>query len=164
MTEQAGIRQKALTMKILLKNLLFTLAVPGTVGVYLPLYIGTHGEGIAGWWNWSGIPLLAAGYGALLVSILDFMTKGEGTPFPLDPPKNLVTGRLYRYTRNPMYMGLFAVLTGWALWFSSVSVVLYALLASTVVQLFVIFVEEPFLKRQFGAAYDDYFKKVPRWF
>ena len=151
-------------MKLVLKNLLFTVLVPGTFGLYLPLYFGRHSEGLAGWWNWSGIPLLAAGYGVLLVSIRDFMTKGEGTPFPLDPPKNLVTGRLYRYTRNPMYMGLFAVLTGWALWFSSMPVVLYGLIASTVVRLFVIFVEEPFLKRQFGSAYEEYCRKVPRWF
>lgn len=151
-------------MKLALKNLMFTILVPGTVGLYLPLYFGKNSEGLAGWWNWAGIPLLAAGYGVLLVSILDFMTKGEGTPFPLDPPKNLVTGRLYRFTRNPMYVGLFAALTGWALWFSSMQVVLYGLLAATIVSLFVIFVEEPFLKRQFGSAYEEYCKRVPRWF
>lgn len=155
---------KLLTMKNLLKNILFTLIIPGSVGVYLPLYVGARSEGMAGWWNWLGMPLVAFGLIMLVLCIRDFMTKGDGTPFPLDPPKNLVTGQLYRYTRNPMYVGLMIALSGWALWFFSIEVVLYGLSVSLIVNLFVIFVEEPFLKKQFGAAYEEYCRKVPRWF
>ncbi len=150
-------------MKIVLKNILFTALVPGTVGVYLPLYFGGRGGGVNDWWNWLGIPFLATGFGVLLVCIRDFAIRGQGTPFPLDPPQNLVTGRLYRTTRNPMYVGLMIVLTGWVLWFSSMQLVWYALVTGIVVHLFVVFVEEPFLKKQFGDAYDAYRKKVPRW-
>ncbi len=150
-------------MKIALKNILFTILVPGTVGVYLPLYFGMHSAGVAAWWNWIGIPFLATGFGVLLVCIRDFGTNGQGTPFPLDPPQNLVTGRLYRITRNPMYVGLMIALTGWTLWFSSIKLVGYGLTTGLIVHLFVVHVEEPFLKRQFGNAYEAYCKQVPRW-
>lgn len=150
-------------MKLFFKNLLFTLVIPSTFGGYLPYWIGTTGAGFSGWWNWLGLPLLAAGFGILLLCVWDFMTQGQGTPFPLDPPKNLVTGRLYRFTRNPMYLGVLTALAGWAIWFSGLAALIYALVVGAIFHLFVVFVEEPFLKKQFGDAYLNYCQKVPRW-
>lgn len=49
-------------MNILLKNLFFTVLVPGTMGVYLPYYFGSHDAGLRGWWNWPGLVLLLAGF------------------------------------------------------------------------------------------------------
>lgn len=150
-------------MKNLFKNILFTLLVPGTVGFFVPYRIGARGAENSGWWHWLSLPFLLAGMVVLLLCIRDFMTKGEGTPFPLDPPRRLVTGRLYQYTRNPMYVGLFSALSGWVLWFSSAPMVVYTLAVVLIVNLFVILVEEPFLKKQFGDSYEEYCRRVPRW-
>lgn len=150
-------------MILFLKNLLFTLVIPGTIGVYLPLWLGRRSDGLSGWWNWLGVPLLAFGLVILLLCIWDFWRKGEGTPFPLDPPKKLVTARLYQFTRNPMYVGVLIAIAGWILWYSSLQVLLYGLAVGLGFNLFVRFIEEPFLKKQFGKAYEEYCKKVPRW-
>lgn len=150
-------------MNLLLKNLLFTVAIPGTVGVYLPLYFGRQNIEPKDWWNWLGIPLLAVGLGILLLCIWDFGKKGEGTPFPLDPPKNLVSGRLYQYSRNPMYLGVLTAIAGWGVWFSSTLVGLYGLVVCLFFNLFVRWVEEPNLQKQFGQAYKEYCRRVPRW-
>ena len=150
-------------MKLLLKNLLFTLVSPGTVGVYLPIWLGRRSEGLHGWWNWLGWPVILFGLTILLICVWDIMTKGEGTPFPLDPPKKLVVGQLYRYSRNPMYLGVMTMLTGWSVWFASWQIVLYGLAVFTGFNLFVRWVEEPFLKKQFGEIYEEYYRRVPRW-
>lgn len=151
-------------MKVLLKNILFVFVIPGTVGGYLPLYIGSRTVGTLVWWHWLGLPLLLAGFSILLLCVWDFATKGRGTPLPLDPTEYLVTNRLYRHTRNPMYVGVLTAILGWAVWFSSAQVVLYGLVVGTMFGLFVFFVEEPMLKRQFGSAYEAYCRRVPRWF
>lgn len=151
-------------MKLLIKNLLFTFAIPGTVGVYAPMWLGRRSEGLHGWWNWLGLPVVLFGLVILLICIWDFMTKGEGTPFPLDPPKKLVIAQLYRFTRNPMYLGIMIALTGWALWYASWQVAMYGLTVFVIFHVFVKLIEEPFLKKQFGEAYKEYCGKVPRWF
>lgn len=152
-----------LNMNILLKNILFTLFIPGTVGGYFPHRLGTKTSGQEAWWNWLGLFPLMVGACILLMCIWDFGKKGEGTPFPLDPPKNLVTGKLYQYSRNPMYVAVLAAIAGWGLWFSSIWVGAYFLLIALIFNLFVRWVEEPALKKQFGETYESYRKRVPRW-
>lgn len=151
-------------LSTILKNMLFTVAIPGTVGIYLPLWVGRQAERHAGFWNWLAYPLLAAGIGVLLLCVWDFANKGEGTPFPLDPPRNLVTGRLYEFSRNPMYLGVLTTIAGWVFWYATVLMAGYWLLVFLLFSLFVVQVEEPGLKKQFGSAYEAYCKKVPRWF
>ncbi|MBV6441536.1 MAG: hypothetical protein EPGJADBJ_03222 [Saprospiraceae bacterium] len=150
-------------MKLLLKNLLFTLLIPGTVGVYLPLWLGRRSDGLHGWWTWLGLPLIGLGLTILLICIWDFMTKGEGTPFPLDPPKKLVTAQLYSYSRNPMYLGIMTMLAGWSVWYASIPVIAYSMAIVLIFNLFVRIIEEPLLEKQFGQAYEEYCRKVPRW-
>ncbi len=151
-------------MKIILKNILFVLVVPGTVGGYLPFYIGNRYAHHMGWWHWLGLPLLVIGFAILLICVWDFAMKGRGTPLPLDPTEFLVTNRLYESTRNPMYVGVTTAIIGWTVWFSTWQVVLYDLVVITAMVLFVLFVEEPTLRRQFGKAYEAYCQRVPRWF
>lgn len=150
-------------MSLIVKNILFTIIIPGTFGVYLPIWLGQQSAGPEAWWRWLALPFLLAGIGILLRCIWEFGKQGEGTPFPLDPPKNLVTGSLYQYSRNPMYVGVLAAIAGWAVWFSSLLLGLYWLAVGLVFNLFVRIVEEPFLKKQFGPAYEEYCGKVPRW-
>ena len=150
-------------LSVLIKNILFTVLIPGSVGVYVPRWLGAQYAGQADWWSLLAWPLLLFGAGILLLCIFDFMHKGEGTPFPLDPPKNLVTGRLYRRTRNPMYVGVLAMIAGWALWFSSATLAGYWLAVALVFNLFILIVEEPSLKKQFGEQYAEYCRQAPRW-
>jgi len=150
-------------MKLLLKNLLFTFVIPGTVAVYLPMWLGRRSDGLHGWWTWLGLPLVLLGLVILLICIWDFMTKGEGTPFPLDPPKKLVTAQLYQYSRNPMYLGILTTLVGWSVWYASWQVLVYSLVVSAIFHVYVKAMEEPFLKKQFGETYEEYCRRVPRW-
>jgi protein-S-isoprenylcysteine O-methyltransferase Ste14 len=74
---------------LLLKNLLFTLAVPGTVGVYLPIAIANRPTIVEAPWA-AGVLLLAAGGAIYVWTVWDFSTSGRATPLPLDAPRKLV--------------------------------------------------------------------------
>lgn len=70
---------------------------------------------------------------------------------------------LYRYVRNPMYVGVLLFLLGEALFFGSWAFLLYTLGWLAVVHVNVILYEEPSLRRKFGASYDHYRSAVRRW-
>lgn len=151
----------------LLKTLLFTLVVPGTVTILLPAQLlsaerlqmgGQFGALSAG-----GLILMSLGAAIYLKCAWDFTFTGRGTPAPIDPPKELVASGLYRYTRNPMYVGVLSVLLGEAWWWASGSLLIYAALVGLLFHCFIILYEEPALRRQFGAAYQKYCETVPRW-
>jgi protein-S-isoprenylcysteine O-methyltransferase Ste14 len=150
-------------MLLLLKNLLFTVLVPGTVAGYLPWLI-TRDESFS-WGAGTALALLlfVAGGAIYCWCVWDFATFGRGTPAPIDAPKSLVVRGLYRYTRNPMYVGVLAVILGWAVLFERVGLLLYAACVGACFQLFVVFYEEPHLKRAFGESYDEYSARVGRW-
>jgi protein-S-isoprenylcysteine O-methyltransferase Ste14 len=99
----------------------------------------------------------------LLWSFWNFLHEGRGTPAPIDPPKELVVAGFYRYVRNPMYVGILAMISGHFLWFGYWYLLAYAMVVFLAFHTFVTFYEEPTLKRNFGAAYEDYLRKVPRW-
>jgi protein-S-isoprenylcysteine O-methyltransferase Ste14 len=150
-------------MVLLLKNLLFTLIVPGTVAVYVPLNIADGrptgwGAGMA-----AGIPVLLLGAFVYAWCVWDFASFGRGTPAPIDAPKKLVIRGLYHYTRNPMYVGVLTVILGWALLFGEAVLALYALLVGTCFHLFIVLYEEPHLRAEFGDEYDAYCAMVARW-
>ncbi|HEY7349201.1 MAG TPA: isoprenylcysteine carboxylmethyltransferase family protein [Ktedonobacterales bacterium] len=151
----------------LLKTLLFTVLVPGAVIVYFPLWLLASQEGgfhleIGSLWMLGMLPFLI-GVGIYLWCAWHFTFAGQGTPAPIDPPKHLVARGPYRVVRNPMYVGVLTALLGEALLFHSLSLVIYAALVFVAVHLFVVFYEEPRLRRQFGASYQDYCAQVPRW-
>lgn len=56
----------------------------------------------------------------------EFVLRGRGTPAPRNPPRELVTSRLYRITRNPMYVGIICIVAGWGLYWASPEVLIYA--------------------------------------
>jgi protein-S-isoprenylcysteine O-methyltransferase Ste14 len=151
-------------VKLFLKNLLFTILVPGTVGVCVPLLI-TRGRGIS---NNPVLPsvgslLLILGSGVYLWTVWNFATEGKGTPLPLDAPKRLVVNGLYQYTRNPMYTGVILVILGWVCLFADGWILLYALGVGAIVHLFVVYFEEPRLQDLFGEEYATYRRSVGRW-
>ena len=147
----------------LIKTLLFTVVMPGTVGLYLPQWLKGGSVEVPGGVRASGLALFVCGATIYFWCASDFVSKGLGTPLPLDAPRVLVIKGLYRFTRNPMYMGVLAVILSQALYYGAVSVALYACAVLAGFELFVRFYEEPTLRRLFGAQYEDYRRKVPRW-
>ena len=148
---------------LLLKNLLFTVLVPGTVGVYLPLLIA---EGPLPVSNWSAVlafPVFALGAGMYAWCVWDFATFGRGTPLPIDAPGKLVARGLYRYTRNPMYVGVLTMILGCALAYQDGVLAGYALVVASGFHLVVVLYEERGLRRTFGDEYDTYCSQVSRW-
>jgi len=150
-------------MTLLLKNLLFTVLVPGTVGVYAPLLIvrdHSLGSGAA---LVGGVAVLALGGVVYVWCVWDFATFGRGTPAPVDAPKRLVVRGLYRYTRNPMYLGVLMLILGWTVLFRAAILLPYAFLVAVVFHLFIVLYEERKLRAEFGAEYVVYCQRVGRW-
>jgi len=150
-------------MMLLLKNLLFTLVVPGTIGVCVPLLLAGGRPPASGLVFLLALVLLGAGGVTYAWCLWDFAAFGRGTPAPIDAPKRLVVRGLYRYTRNPMYVGVLAVLLGWAVLFQGRALLIYAFCVGICFHLFVVLYEERRLGQQFGAEYHDYCEKVGRW-
>ena len=111
----------------------------------------------------AGLICAIAGAVALLACIIEFARSGRGTLSPIDPPRDLVVRGLYRYGRNPMYVGLSLTLLGEAAIGRSLALVAYWIAVFVAANLFVILYEEPNLRRRFGASFDDYTKRVGRW-
>ena len=150
-------------MALLLKNLLFTVLVPGTVAVYLPLQIAQTRSPASGLTLACALAVLALGAAIYTWCVWDFATFGRGTPAPFDAPKKLVVRGLYRYTRNPMYVGVLTVILGQAALFRTANLVLYALVVGACFHLFVILYEERHLAGEFGSQYEAYRAQVARW-
>jgi protein-S-isoprenylcysteine O-methyltransferase Ste14 len=152
---------------IALKTLLFTILVPGTVTVLVSYLLLTSGFQLfpveIGALRILGLPPILLGAVTYLWCAWDFTFAGRGTPAPIDPPKELVVKGLYRYVRNPMYVGVTLILLGEALLFESAVLFLYAGFLLVCAHLFIVYYEEPTLKRLFGASYESYCKSVPRW-
>jgi protein-S-isoprenylcysteine O-methyltransferase Ste14 len=149
-----------------LKNLLFTVFVPGTVAVFIPYRI-IAGEGnrlglVTPRLLWSA-PLFLLGAGLYFWCLWHFAVTGRGTPAPIDPPKRLVVRGLYRRVRNPMYLAVLLVVAGWVVLSRSARVLEYGVGVAVVFHLFVVFVEEPLLRRRFGPSYEAYCRAVRRW-
>ncbi len=139
------------------------LVLPGTVAFVLPAV-----------WLWRaedtrlehplGLAAVAAGAAGLLWCVRDFYVRGKGTLAPWSPPKHLVVAGLFRYSRNPMYVGVLVILVGWAAAFASTGLLAYAALIAVLFHLRVVYGEEPWLARTHGPAWQAYAAQVPRWF
>jgi protein-S-isoprenylcysteine O-methyltransferase Ste14 len=146
------------------KSLLFLIAAPGMVAGYIPLALLRRGPQLeTGILAYLAFPLWAIGGIILLWSFWNFLVQGRGTPAPIDAPKELVATGFYRYVRNPMYVGVLLMLLGHFLWFQFAWLIFYAALVFLSFHLFVTLYEEPTLKRNFGASYEEYLRRVPRW-
>ena len=150
-------------MVLVLKNLLFTLVVPCTVAVYVPLLLARGRPWVAGPRFAIAVAVLVLGAAIYAWCVWDFAAFGRGTPAAIDAPKRLVVRGLYRYTRNPMYVGVLAVILGWAVIFRVAALAVYALAVATCFHLFIILYEERHLRREFGTEYEDYCARVRRW-
>ena len=148
------------------RSLLWTVLFPGFFAGYVPWrYFGVgHAEvSPSNPAQVLGVLLMAAGAVLLGACILEFTRSGRGTLSPIDPPRHLVVRGLYRYVRNPMYLSVTAIVLGEVLLTRSAALGAYWAIWFACVNLFVVGYEEPTLRRQFGASYDEYVRQVGRW-
>src|SRR5260221_10188676 len=78
-------------------------------------YDTTLGFALPGWTRILGITLMTAGGILALACVATFVTRGQGTPAPFDPPRKFVAAGPYKFLRNPMYIGGFFLLLGFFL-------------------------------------------------
>jgi len=112
------------------------------------------------------IPVLLGVLGAATIVTGMITFKRHGTTVnPLQPAKStsLVTGGVYRVTRNPMYLGLTVILVGWALALCSLPAWLGPVLFVSYITRFQIIPEERVLATLFGADFVAYRARVWRW-
>lgn len=148
-------------------TIVFTICVPGTVVVLTPYLL-------TGWvpappllgqapTRWAGALLLVVAAPVFFDFVTRFVREGHGTPAPIAPTEHLVVGGPFRRVRNPGYVSVVAMIAGQGLLFGSRVVLAYAAALAVAFHLFVLLYEEPTLRRQFGAEYDEYCRRVPRW-
>lgn len=152
---------------LFVETIAFTIVVPGTVAFWLPpLVLDPARLAMPATWSvvqFAALVPLAAGAAIYARCVWDFAMRGRGIPLPIDHPKQLVVTGLYRYVRNPMYLGVLLFLLGWALFLQYPAFVLYATVWFGLVNLFVLLYEEPNLRRKFGESYLRYMAAVGRW-
>jgi protein-S-isoprenylcysteine O-methyltransferase Ste14 len=132
----------------------------------LPSWLGFHVDAASSArWRWIAAVPSVLGFAVAIRCVWDFGRTGHGTPAPVAPPQRLVVVGVYRYVRNPMYLGFLA---GWAgLWiiFGTANLFSIAVACAGVlgIVLFVHLYEEPTLRKKFGAEYEEYCRNVRRW-
>jgi len=156
--------------------IMFLILVPGVVMVYIPYRILVRYDKLIGigYWKYGGYIFLIAGGILFLCSIAAFFLHGKGTPTiwllkPLkflvgDEPGELVDKGIYKFSRNPMYLGVLGVLLGLTLVNDSLAMLYYFITVLFIFNMVVLVLEEPRLKELHGEKFDEYKKKVPRWF
>lgn len=154
-------------MFVLIRAVTYAALFIGFVLVYLPgrflswsgiVAPTTHGPPQV-----AGMIIVAIGTVIALWCVFTFVFIGKGTPAPFDPPRKLVIRGPYRFVRNPMYIGAGMTIAGAAVFYQSLSIFIYACLFFLITHLFVVFYEEPTLRRVFGDEYEAYRRRTRRW-
>lgn len=110
-----------------------------------------------------GVSFVLIGIINSLYSYKLFFTKGHGTPIQTEPSQKIVVDGLYKYTRNPIYLGHFLMIFGEFLLFGYFSLLIYLILFMLYTNLVIVFIEEKGLEKRFGNEYLMYKNSVPRY-
>jgi len=145
------------------RALLAFLILPGFVAGLLPWWIVSTDSRRGDGWPLLGGLVAALGAVVLLWCVRDFYVAGKGTLAPWDPPRRLVVVGLYRFVRNPMYVGVLTLVLGWSLLFGSTRLAAYVVVLAIAFHLRTILYEEPRLTASFGPEFERYCASVPRW-
>ncbi len=109
-----------------------------------------------------GVPLMIGAFWVNFAGAGRFLA--EGTPInPYKPVQKIVASGVYRFTRNPMYLGMLAALIALGFIFSNAWVLPAAIILFAIFHWGVVLREEAYLKKKFGAPYEDYLRKTRRW-
>lgn len=148
------------------------IILPGTALVFVPALLLWLAAGSrvamspAGFTEgrfWIGLLLAATGFLLAAWTARLFLTEGEGTPAPWDPPRKLVVRGPYRHLRNPMITGALLMLGAESLLFGSWPLAGWMLVFFLGNTIYLTRVEEPELERRYGRDYRSYKAGVPRW-
>jgi protein-S-isoprenylcysteine O-methyltransferase Ste14 len=150
-------------VNLALRNIVFTVVVPGAGGVYLPWLILTAGGATPVPLIWGAALVIGLGAALYFWCLWLFATVGRGTPGPWDAPRRVVDVGPYGWVRNPIYVSAFLVVAGETVLFLSVPLLAYLGVLAIGVHLFVVGYEEPTLTKHFGDEYAAYRRRVPRW-
>jgi protein-S-isoprenylcysteine O-methyltransferase Ste14 len=112
--------------------------------------------------RWAGWLLVLAGVGTSGWGALTFR-RHHTTVIPHNAVSTVVTTGPYRFSRNPMYLGMSAAYVGASLLIASWWPLFALPLIVVAVNRLVIAREETYLRRRFGAAYEDFSARVRRW-
>ncbi len=144
---------------LVLVSVVVLVVLEGVVRFFDPRLSFTLPDGLE-WLAWS---LLVAGGGLIVAAESVFLPIGRATGGPWDPTQHLVARGIYRWMRNPIYVGAGLLLFSVALFRASPTYLALAILFIPAIHLFVVYVEEPVTERRFGASYREYKARVPRW-
>ena len=153
----------ARTLSLIIRNVVFTIVVPGLGGVWAPWRIAAeHGDTVSAA-AWPAAVVIAAGAALYGWCVWNFAAVGHGTPGLWDAPQHVVATGPYRWVRNPIYIGALVVVLGEAWLFLSPWLLAYAAAMALFCHLFVTGYEERTLRRRFDGSYLEYRRTVPRW-
>ncbi len=113
-------------------------------------------------WHAAGLAPLALGVALNLVAGKSFMRSGNPIR-AFEPPQTLVTGGVYRFSRNPMYLGMVLILTGIAVLLGSLTPFIIIPIFATAIDRVFIVAEEAVLEQRFGDQWNQYRRTVRRW-
>ena len=128
------------------------------IDVYAP---GWHIE--IGWLRIVGAVLFVGFLGMYIFCSYVLSSRGRGPFVEFDPPREFVASGPYRWVRNPVAACLAGSILGLAIALSSTGVFLLFLLGLPLAHMQVVRLEEPLLRKRFGASYEAYVRSVPRW-
>jgi len=150
-----------------LRTTLYATLILGVLLGYLPwqaLRLDTVvGESLGTILTYTGALLFIVGALLSFSGAYYLVRRGEGTPLPLDPPHRMVVAGPYAYTQHPIMLGVLAMALGEASWLHSPSLGVYALLLTVLINLYVVYIEEPGLEKRFSEDYRAYRAATPRW-
>ena len=110
------------------------------------------------------LPFATLGVLSSVLGLTAFRTaKTTVNPVRIETASTLVTSGVYRFTRNPMYLGLALLLVAWGLYLASPLAFLWPAIFVLYITRFQIIPEERTLRRLFGTSYDGYCARVRRW-
>lgn len=154
-------------MAIVVRAITYAVLFIGLVLVYVPArlldWTGIVPPETIGVKQIAGMLIAAIGMAIALWCVFTFTSRGKGTPAPFDPPRQLVTPGPYRFVRNPMYLGAGVALAAAALYYGSLTLLAYTGLFLLITHLFVVWYDEPTLRRSFGQDCEIYCTMVGRW-
>ena len=158
-----------------LRAFFFTILVPGSVAGYIPYSIMRNRipDLHISLFHWAGLLIMCAGIFIYLWTAISFLLRGKGTPaiwftraigFIIgEEPVKMVSSGLYKYSRNPMYLGVMTTVAGEGLFFQYSILLWYSLALFVIFNIVVIFIEEPHLAKKFGSNYLEYKRRTGRW-
>ena len=100
------------TISLIVRNVLFTIVVPGLGGVWVPWWLVTRNGHSATVAAWAAVPVIAAGAALYVWCVWNFAAVGDGTPGLWDAPARVVATGPYRWVRNPIYLAALLVVLG----------------------------------------------------